>query len=511
MKPEETLDDPLQMVRQYWATVVHFKWWILLGALAITLSALTYIARMPDSYRATTTILVDPQKIPEKFVASTISVDLQQRLTTISQTVMSTTRLQEIIEQLNLYPEMRRTAPMEQVIDAMRKDITIEVKQGSGISTFSITYQSKSKELVAPVANQLAARFIGWNLAIREGEVTKTKTFLALQLEKSKQTLEQQERALREFKMAHVGETPEAQNTNVQMLSQLNAQMQANSDALNRLDIQRTVLLRSEQQGTAAATTSRPVSERARLEAEKRQLEDKLAALRRKYTADYPDTVEASQQLERVKEQLRALPHDSDPLADTGKGSDDNIQLMVINRETKRLNEEQHRLEQQISMYRARVEASPLREQQMIELTRNYEVSKAEYQSLLDKTHSAEMAEDLESNQQAERFTILDPARNPERPFKPNRSMIMVGSLFGALVLCVALAVGIDTLNPTVKSETEVKAMMPANLPVLVTIPIIETLAERRRQMLHLVVGSGIAVLACLAEVAFYWKVHPFL
>jgi len=509
MKPD-TLENPLQLVRQYWATIVHFKWWILLGALTITLGAFTYIARMPDSYKATTTILVDPQKIPEKFVASTISVDLQQRLTTISQTVMSTTRLQEIIEQLNLYPQMRKSAPMEQVIDLMRKDITIEVKQGAGISTFSISYQSKSKELVAPVANQLALRFIDWNLAMRTGEVSKTKKFLTEQLEKTKQTLEEQERMLREFKMAHVGEIPEQQATNMQMLSQLNSQLQANSDALNRLDIQRTMLLRGEQQGPAAAGP-RPVSERGRLEAEKRQLEEKLADLRRKYTADFPDTVEASQRLERVKEQLRSLPRDPDPAADSGKGGEDNIQLMVINRETKRLNDDQQRLEQQIRMYRARVEASPLREQQMTELTRNYEVSKAEYQSLLDKTHSAEMAADLESNQQAERFTILDPARTPEQPFKPDRRTMMFASLFGALGACIVLAVGVDMLSPSVKTETEVKKMLPGTVPMLVAIPRIETALERRQRLLFNTVAIAICVLACCAEVAFFWRVHPFL
>ena len=169
MKPD-SLENPLQQVRQYWATVVHFKGWILLGALAISLAGFTLIARCPIHYKATTTIMVDPQKVPDKFVASTITVDLQQRLGTISQTVMSTTRLQEMIEQLNLYPEMRKSAPMEQVVDLMRKDITIEVKQGAGISTFTISYQSKSKELVAPVANQLAARFIDWNLDDRTPE-----------------------------------------------------------------------------------------------------------------------------------------------------------------------------------------------------------------------------------------------------------------------------------------------------------------------------------------------------
>lgn len=505
----DNLDNPLQQIRQYWGTVVHFKWWIMLGTLAISLASFTVIAVMSDYYKATTTIMVDPQKIPEKFVASTISVDLQQRLTTISQTVMSTTRLQEIIEQLNLYSQLRKTMPMEQIIELMRKDITIEVKQGA-ISTFTISYQSKSKELVAPVANQLASRFIEWNLATRTGQVETTTEFLTSQLEKTKKDLEEQEHKLREFKMAHVGEIPEQQGTNMQMLSQLNAQLQANSDALNRMDMQRTLLLRGEGP-SPAATGPRSLSERARLEAEKRQLEEKLADLRRRYTADFPDTVEASQRLDRVVAQLRALPPDPDPAATTSAGSGDNVQLVVINREMQRLNEDQKRIQNQIQMYRARVEASPLREQQMADLTRNYEASKANYQSLLDKTFSAGMAEDLERKQQAERFTILDTARTPERPFKPNRRALMGAVLFGALAICIALAIGIDMLNPTIKSETEIKKMIPANVPLLVAIPAIETPVEHRRRLMYLAVGIGMAVLACLAEVGFYWKVHPFL
>jgi len=505
----ESAENPLQQVRQYWTTVLHFKWWILLGTLAITLMAFTYIARMPDSYKATTTIQVDPQKIPAQFVPQTTTVDLPQRLSAISQTVLSTTRLQEIIEQMNLYPQMRKNSPMEQVIELMRHDITIEVKQGAAISTFTISYQSKSRELVAPVANQLASRFIDWNLAIRKGEVTQTLTFLTEQLEKAKQNLEQQESKLREFKMSHVGEIPEQQATNMQMLSQLNSQLQSNSDALNRLDIQRTMLLHGEGQ-PATAVGPRPVSERARLEAEKRQLEDKLADLRRKYTADFPDTVEASQRLDRVTAQLRALPVDPDALA-SGKGGEDNIQLSVINREMKRLTDDQKRIEEQIRMYRARVEASPLREQQMADLTRNYEVSKAEYESLLGKKHSAEMASDLDTNQQAERFTILDLARTPERPFKPDRRVMMFGSLFGALAVCIALAVAVDMVNPAIKTETDVRKILPATVGMLIAIPQIETAAERRRRLMFGALAIAICVLACCAELAFYWKVHPYL
>ena len=215
--------------------------------------------------------------------------------------------------------------------------------------------------------------------------------------------------------------------------------------------------------------------------------------------------------LERVKEQLRSLPRDPDPAADSGKGSEDNVQLMVINREMKRLNEDQKRIQDQIRLYRARVEVSPLREQQMADLSRNYEVSKAHYQSLLDKSFTVKMAQDLQDTQQDARFTVLDPARTPERPFKPNRGAMMLGSLFGALGACIGLAVGVDMLSPAVKSETEMRRMLPGTVPMLVAIPKIETTEERRQRLLFTTIAIAVCVLACCAELAFFWRVHPFL
>ena len=139
--------------------------------MAISLAGFTVIAVMHDHYKATTSIMLEPQKVPDKIAQSTTTIDLQQRLGTMSTTVLSTTNLQKMIGSLNLYPELRKNTPMEQIVDVMRKDITIEVKQGA-ISTFTISYESKSKDLVAPVVNQLADGFIAWNI---EGRYNRNK------------------------------------------------------------------------------------------------------------------------------------------------------------------------------------------------------------------------------------------------------------------------------------------------------------------------------------------------
>src|SRR5262249_13205584 len=156
-------------IREYFGLLTSRAWTIGFITLAVTLGAIVYITFLPDQYRATTTILVDPQQIPDRYVASTVSSDPGERLTTLTQQVLSAARLGEIIDELNLYPEMKKS-PREEVIENMRRHITLQVKQGSsqGLSSFTITYESGSAQMAAKVANQLAGSFIQWNLRNRE-------------------------------------------------------------------------------------------------------------------------------------------------------------------------------------------------------------------------------------------------------------------------------------------------------------------------------------------------------
>ncbi|MGB8128580.1 MAG: Wzz/FepE/Etk N-terminal domain-containing protein, partial [Candidatus Angelobacter sp.] len=120
-------------------TVRHYRGWIVLGTVLLSLVGIATVLLMPDRYKATTTILVDPQKVSEKYVSPTVNSDPGQRLTTITQQVLSTTRLQQIIDDMHLYPELQGKLSREEVIELMRKDITITVKQwsSSGLSAFT--------------------------------------------------------------------------------------------------------------------------------------------------------------------------------------------------------------------------------------------------------------------------------------------------------------------------------------------------------------------------------------
>ena len=147
-------------------TIHHYAGWIVLGTILFSLAGTIFVLLLPDHYKASTTILVDPQKVPEKYVSPTVSSDPAQRLTTITQQVLSSTRLQQIIDEMDLYPQLRGKMSREEIIEAMRQYITITVKQGSssGLSAFTIEYEGSDAGQVARVANALAASFIDWGV-----------------------------------------------------------------------------------------------------------------------------------------------------------------------------------------------------------------------------------------------------------------------------------------------------------------------------------------------------------
>jgi succinoglycan biosynthesis transport protein ExoP len=468
------------------------------------------VSLLPDVYRATTTILVDPQKIPEKYVSSTVTSDPNARMNTLSQQVLSASRLQEIIDKNNLYPELRKKKSREEVLDLMREKTKIELKQSpepeQGLSSFTISYEDSNRALVALIANQLASSFIDWNLRIRQQQALGTTHFLSSELQQAKESLEEQESQREAFKMKHAGATPEELNGNLLALSRLQSDMQSNLDAISRLDQERILLARAR----PMESQTLPATERDRLLLEKRRLETERWNLKRQFTNSYPDVVAADEQLAHLNARLAELPA---PAPDSLESSDPDTQvrLALVGKEIARHKQRISELQQSMRTYQWKVDSVPVLETQMAELSRNYDSSKQNYQSLLEKTFSAGMAEELERTQQAERFTVLDLAKTPEKPIRPKRVPILAGVLFAALLLPAGTAIGLFLLRGVVGSETEMRDMLPIGIPILGTIPPIvsrSTAARQRWKKLQTVVVS---LAACAALAIFLFKVRPTL
>ena len=356
---------------------------------------------------------------------------------------------------------------------------------------------------MAKIANDLASSFIDWNLQVRQNQAVGTTQFLSTELNQAKHSLEEQEAQLEAFKMRHVGATPDQLDANLQTIARLQSQMQANADAISRLDEERIMLT---QVRATPQTDPAPLTEADRLRQERHRLENELWALRREYTDTYPDVVLVKSQLDKIKARMVAegigneTSESYDPVTRT--------RLKVITTELERHKAEQADLQRQVASYQAKVDTVPVLETQLTELTRNYETSRQNYQSLLDKTLSAGMSQDLERRQQAEHFVILDPARTPERPVRPNRLMMVAGNVALSLLLSVGGVIASSVLLGRIETEGQLGALLPGKVTIIGTVPEILSLDDQRRRRIALLQTIALSAAACIAVVTFLHKMR---
>lgn len=456
---QQALNRALLLIRYRWLQII-------LVSLVVSSGLSVAIWFIPNRYSATTTILVDPQKVPEKYVSSTISEDPGERLNTLTQSVLSTTRLSAIIERFNLYPKELAKIGRDRVLTQMRNQIQIQVKRTSGnsLSAFSISYHSTERSKVAPVTNQLAQSFIDWNLESRQEQVQGTIHFLDDALARARQNLDDQDEKLRNYRLQHIGEMPEQLQANLSTLNRLQANLQANADALNRLDQERLLTYNASLLGhPTAAPAASP------LQAEIAKAKQHLQDLQERYTPQHPDVIAATETLKQLQQEA-ARQHQ--PVKIDASGNQvPTTEADLYNQRKEKLLRDRKQIEDQVRHYQALVDAVPIREEQVSQLTRDYQTSKENYSSLLEKSYSAQMATQLEEKQQGERFQVLDPALPPDRADSPNRPVMWVGALFAGLACGIGLAFIRDRMDATVSGEAELMELLPRGVSIIGRIP----------------------------------------
>jgi succinoglycan biosynthesis transport protein ExoP len=531
----------------YLRLIIHRKWLVIGTFLVVTASTIGISFRLPDIYTSQTLILVDPQKVPESYVKATVTGDVRNRLGTLSQQILSATRLQKIIDTLNLYPLDKKTLAREDIITKMRKDIAVSVVSDFGgsqdLQAFRIAYSGREPRLVAQVANELSTQFIDENLKAREQQATGTTEFLGSQLQEARKVLEGQEAKLRDFRMKHIGEMPEQQNADLQILGQLRSQLQLEGEGLARAEQQKSYLqsmmtqtapvvdVDEGEQKPPAATVSAgrtpgapPVSKLAVLQA-------RLTTLQKRYGDGHPEIRKLKQEIADEEATQKAAPTTPATTAPAEVAATASVepapaapiatrparpqpqyvnpvlqaQLKVVEDEIAKHKQETQRLNKLAGGYQAKLEAIPVREQEISNLVRDYEISKAHYSQLLDKQLSAETATQLEIRQKGEKFSILDPAQPAERPSSPNRGLINAGGTLAGLVLGLLLALVTEFMGVSITAPEQVAEVV--GVPVLEVIPVIRTNADRRvrKKRLLLATVSGVIVTMLASGVMLFY------
>ncbi len=486
---------------------------------------------LSSRYKSSTTILVEQPTMPQNYVAPNINDDLQSRLQSMSEQILSRTRLLMIIRKLHLYGGSQGNLTDDQKIASLRKDIGVDLvrdPQKQDISAFTISYTASNPRLAQQVTAELTEVFISENLKVRQSESEGTTDFLEKQLEDAREELSQQEAKVREFESLHQGALPTQEQSNLSIYDGLQQQLQSEEDALNTakqqrvylqalLEQQRAALGRARPSGSQGSDASTP-TDLAAIDDQLEKLRAQLADLSSRYTDNYPDVQNIKIQitkLEAVRDNLIAASKSSskqakpsvDGFADptlTGPAQQTQSQLQANQLEIGNRESAIAGLKAKINDYQGRMNLEPATEEQLADLTRGYDQSKQNYDDLLKKKDESSMATSMEEMQQGERFTMLDPPSLPSKPDFPNRLKFCGLGLLIGIVLGIVVAGGFEFLDDRLHTEKEIKALLP--IAVISEIPEIVTPADERKSKKKLALGwaaSAVVVGAILAGSVF--------
>ncbi|MPZ19856.1 MAG: hypothetical protein GEV06_18370 [Luteitalea sp.] len=520
------------------------RWLILVPLFVCSFAALLYSRSKPDLYQSQALIGVIPQRIPDSYVQSTVTSNVQERLRSLTQQILSRTRLERIIQDFGLYGTLQDVAPMEDVVDSMRNIIEVQAigstnRRQAG-ETFHVRFTYPDPQLAQRVTERLASLFIEENSQERESAAESTNQFLDAQLSDARARLEAQEKKLEQFREQHAGRLPTQMQSNLQAINGMHMQLQSTLQTLEGHRSRRLMLQQLYGDAAAEETTSTTAEEG---ETESASSEDESeSGVTVPEGLPVPTSGPASQQLAAAKTalgqaELRLKPEHPDivrlkrligdlerKVAEDAKNPPDpNVQPALTPEEERRQERlrqtraemealdrqigfresEEERIRGRIAEYEARLEAVPGLESEWIRLTRDYETLQRQYRSLLQKSENSKVAMNLERRQISEQFRIIDAARLPTRPVSPNRLQISVAGLAAGLLLGLALVALFEWRDSSFRTDGDVVGVLA--LPVLAVIPHVATRAERMREARRRFLVTSAAVGALVVAGGTFW------
>jgi succinoglycan biosynthesis transport protein ExoP len=474
---------------------------------------------LPVRYKSGTLILVEQPSMPKNYVLPNVNDDLQGRLQSITQQIMSRTRLLLIVEKLNLFSDTSRPLTPDEKVDLMRKGIDIELvrsTQDNQITAFRVYYSAQDPHVAQQVTGELTNLFINENLKVRQQQSEDTTRFIENQLENARGTLAEQEARVREFKGLHEGELPTQEASNLQILSGLQAQLQSEQDTLNAAKQQRIYLQTLIEQNRTLHTSPKSAdgtpTDLSALDLELGQLRSKLADLSSRYTDQFPEVKSLKDQIAKAEKTraglvaaLKTKANSGKPLDEATTASDSadssrdpallQLQSQLQANQAEITNREQGiaGLKARVDSYQDRLNAAPTREQQLADLTRGYDQSKANYDELLKKQSESSMATSMEEMQQGERFRTLDPPSLPLKPDFPNRLKFCGIGLAVGLALGLLVVAAFEILDDRMYDDKEIKTLLP--IAIISEIPEILSASDGQRSKTRKVLGWAVASL----------------
>ncbi len=489
-----------ELTMQDYAEIMKRRFWLILACTLLLLgvsAGLSYI--IPPQYLSQTLVLIEQQKVPEDYVKPVVDEDLNARLASMKEQILSRSRIQPIIERFNLFPEDK--SDMDNRVDQTRKAIGINpipASEGSrGMPGFYITFKARDPHIAQQVCGEITSLFVTANLDAREASAEGTTDFLEQQLDDAKNNLDAQDARLAAFEEKNIGKLPgqtvqlgdvslSTGSPNQSAMGAISSQLDATTQKINSLQMEETVTqsaIAQQEQESPSADSPAGVSEDT-LESQLKEAiaqKNQMAAL---YTPDYPDVAAMQRKISNLRKEIAqqtVKPGKAKPAsnqADTPQSRQLKAQLHMEQQAMTEAKQQQTQLEQQLHFYEERIEASPVVEEDYKQITRDHDTALKFYNTLLSKMNESSMATALEQRQEGEQFRVMDAPNLPDGPVFPNHMKFAGGGLAGGLMVGLLLAGLLEYRDTALRSERDVWAF--TKLPTLGVISYIDDLSGPR-------------------------------
>jgi uncharacterized protein involved in exopolysaccharide biosynthesis len=485
---ELTMDDYLAMLRRRLKV-------ILIPALLAPLAGYGISYAFSPKFTSQSTVLVEGQKVPDSLVQSVITSDFTQRIQTLSQQVLSPSRLRPVIQSLalvkpddenKLIDDIQHNMSVEPVITSMSAAgiAGAKKKKASGsdvpLPGFNVNYTDSDPGRAQKICNAMALLIVDENLRSRAEAAKGTTDFLSRQVEDAKRAIDEQDSKLATFKKQYLGQLPGDADNNMRMLMSLNTQLDATTQTLARAQQDKAYTESMLAQQTAAWKSSQSNTNPQTLEQQLTQLQTQLLQLQGRYTDDHPDVIKTKADIAEVQKRLKEINNAA--AASTGTDSSDKasaseppeirqlrLQIHQYQSVIEQATVDQKRLQSQIGVYQSRTAMSPSVEEQYKLLTRDNDNAQQFYKDLLTKKSSAELGTSMENQQQGEQMHILVGAGLPESPSFPNRPLFAAGGLGAGLLFGLLIAIFLEFSDTSIRTEKDAATVM--DLPLLISVP----------------------------------------
>jgi polysaccharide chain length determinant protein (PEP-CTERM system associated) len=439
---------------------------------------------LPKKFTSRTLVLVQQPEVQP--VAPITTDNVNQRLATMQQQILSTARLEPVIHDLNLYPNDVGRLPKEEIVDHLRDAITITAvapmtdTKAQNLPGFTISVVFNNPQLAQKICSMITSMFIDEDIQEHTGDMAENTQFLNNQLQQKKAELDLQEAKLAAFQRQYAGTLPEDSQGNLASLNMETTQLEAATQALNRAQQDKSFAESILAQQLSAWQASQAGQNPETLDQQLEALQAQLTTLQSKYTDDHPDVIKAKSDIAVLKQKIAESDQRKNAAAPDknaqSKGEPAQIlqlraQIHNYDQTIKERMSQQDDLKKHIEITQNRVAAAPGVEQEYKLLTRDHQTVLDSYNDLLKKRDSSAMSQQFDQSKQNDRFHVLDPANFPAEPSFPKMPAFAGGGFAGGLALALGISLLLEMQDTSLRSEHDVEVVL--RLPVLAMIPVI--------------------------------------